>query len=51
MAAIKGFNCFQLSCKKKYESNLNEYKTHKRADKISGFDRKQEYKYFTIIDI
>ena len=53
VAAIKGFNrswLSWLSCKKKYKTILNEYKTDKRANEISGSDRKQECKWFTEMD-
>ena len=50
VTAIKGFNRSWLSCKKKYKTILNDYKIDKRANKISGSDRKQEYKWFTQMD-
>jgi len=50
VAVIKGFNRTWLSCKKKYKTILSEYKTDKRANEISGSDRKQECKWFTEMD-
>jgi hypothetical protein len=50
VAAIKAFNRSWLSCKKKYKTILSEYRTDKRANEISGSDRKQKCKWFTKID-
>jgi hypothetical protein len=50
VAAIKGFNRSWLSCKKKYKAILSEYKTDKRANEISGTDRKQECRWFNEMD-
>ena len=36
--------------KKKYKTILNEYRTDKKANEISGSDRKQECKWFTHMD-
>lgn len=50
VAAIKGFNRTWLSCKKKYKSILKEYRNDKRANEVSGADRKQECKWFNEMD-
>lgn len=42
VAGIRGFNRTWLSCKKKYKTILAEYRNDKRANEISGTDRKQE---------
>ena len=51
MAAIKGFNRSWLSCKKKYKTILSEYRADKRANEISGSDRKQDCKWFAEMDV
>ena len=46
VAGIRGFNRSWLSCKKKYKNILAEYRNDKRANEISGSDRKQECRWF-----
>jgi hypothetical protein len=50
VAAIKGFSRTWLSCKKKYKMILKEYRTDKRANEVSGTDRKQECRWFNEMD-
>ena len=47
---IQGFNCLWLSCKKNYKNILTDYKNDKRANEISGSDRKQKCRWFDEID-
>ena len=47
---VKEFNQSWLSCRKKYKTILNKYRTDKRANEISGNDRKQECKRFIEMD-
>jgi hypothetical protein len=42
VAGIRGFNRTWLSYKKKYKAILKEYRNDKRANEISGTDRKQD---------
>ena len=51
VAGIRGFNRTWLSCKKKYKTILTEYRNDKRANEISGTDRKQECRWFEEMDI
>jgi hypothetical protein len=48
---IRGFNRTWLSCKKKYKVILKEYRNDKRANEISGTDRKQDCRWFNEMDI
>jgi hypothetical protein len=50
VAGIRGFNRSWLSCKKKYKTILAEYRNDKRANEISGSDRKQECRWFDEMD-
>ena len=50
MAEIWGFNRSWLPYKKKYNNILAEYRNNKRANEISGSDRKQECRWYDKID-
>jgi hypothetical protein len=50
VAGIRGFNRSWLSCKKKYNNILAKYWNDKRANEISGSDRKQECRWFDEMD-
>jgi hypothetical protein len=51
VVGIRGFNRTWLSCKKKYKAILKEYRNDKRANEISGTDRKQDCRWFDEMDI